>query len=348
MSRAPVWRISGGRRLTPAPFLVAGIINLTPDSFSRSVAAENWQNPPFAANGQGPSFAAGGEDPSLLSGGQGSLWPAGKGAASAGAAPADLEAPLALARLHLEQGAHILDLGAESTRPGASDIGHEEEWRRLAPALKALLALRAGLPCPAAPQPPAFCISIDTFRAATALKALAARAEPEPGPPVDIINDISGGLFDPDMDELLGQYKPGYVLCHCPARPAVMQNEPHYADVLGEVEAFFVARLTALVKAGLPEECVALDPGIGFGKSPEHNLALLRALPRFAALGRPLYLGLSRKSFLGAVSGLPLEGRGPVTAAAVALTAKLGATIQRVHDVGQAVAALKLALALSE
>lgn len=341
MSSAPVWRISGGRRLTPAPFLVAGIINLTPDSFSSAVSAE--------------------------------------------VPPGDLEAALALARLHLEQGAHILDLGAESTRPGARDIGHDEEWRRLAPALGALLDLRAALPCPAAPAAPPFCISIDTFRAATARKALTAQAGSRPGGclavkdfqtvvaaasaasapsssassaasaaaaasslPVDIVNDISGGLFDPEMDALLGACQPGYVLCHCPARPAVMQNRPRYKDVLDEVESFFVSRLSALVKAGLPEECVALDPGIGFGKSQEHNLALLRALPRFRALGRPLYLGLSRKSFLGGITGLPLDRRGPATAVAVALTAKLGATIQRVHDVGQAMAALKLALALSE
>ncbi|MDL2279152.1 dihydropteroate synthase [Desulfovibrio sp. OttesenSCG-928-G11] len=317
MTSAPVWRISGGRRLTPAPFLVAGIINLTPDSFS-SLA--------FSESGPGPLRAAGSQ-----------------------AAYGDLEAPLALARLHLEQGAHILDLGAESTRPGARDIGHDEEWRRLGPALQALLELRANLPCPAAPAAPAFCISIDSFRAATARKALEARSASRPdSPPADIINDISGGLFDPDMDALLGRYKPGYVLCHCPARPAVMQKAPRYKNVLDEVESFFVSRLAALVKAGLPEECVVLDPGIGFGKSPEHNLALLRALPRFTALGRPVYLGLSRKSFLGAVTGLPLEGRGPVTAAAVALTAKLGASVQRVHDVGQAMAALKLTLAMSE
>lgn len=290
------WRITGGRRLTPAPFIVAGIVNLTPDSFS-----------------DGGQYIA-------------------------------EAAAMSRVRAVLDEGAHIVDLGPESTRPGAQDIGHDEEWRRLKPLLGQCLALRA-----TNPENPSFCLSIDTFRAATAEAALGLHAGLGQGvAPVDIINDISGGLFDPAMDAVLAAHKPGYVLCHCPSRPFIMQREPCYDNVVDEVLNFFENRMASLVRAGLPEECIALDPGIGFGKNLEHCLSIFRALPRFAALGRPLYLGISRKSFIGALTGLPLEKRGPATAVAVALLAERGVQIHRVHDVEQAVAALTLARAFSK
>lgn len=309
--------------MQPAPFLVAGIVNLTPDSFSD------------------------------------------------GGACALPEKALGRVRALLDEGAHIIDLGAESTRPGAEDIGHSEEWHRLEPVLRATLALRreaqpndaprASALCeasvcpapscaPARPKAQPFAVSIDTFRAETAAKALelhAALPENASGAggalPVDIINDISGGLFDPGMDEVLAAHKPGFVLCHSPYRPKVMQDKPEYDDVVAEILHFFESRLAALVKAGLPEECVVLDPGIGFGKNLEHTRAICAAVPRFAALGRPLYFGISRKSFLGHLTGLPVAGRDAATAAATALLGAAGVEIHRVHRVADAVAALELA-----
>lgn len=314
-------------------FLVAGILNLTPDSFSD------------------------------------------------GAQPSDPDSLLRRADRLLSGGARMLDLGAESTRPGAEDIGHEEEWRRLQGPLGALLALRAravtqplahtparplagrpenGNPSVASrsknPRQPVnhaagpclpFFLSIDTFRADTAAAALEARA-PVPGcPPVDVINDISGATFDPGMPAVLAQFRPGFVLCHCPARPAVMQQAPRYENVVDELLAWFTERMNALVKAGLPEENICLDPGIGFGKTSAHALAIFRAMPRLAALGRPLYVGISRKSVIHGLTGLPLEERDAATAALTALLAERGAHIHRVHDAAGAVAALKLVRALN-
>jgi dihydropteroate synthase len=187
-------------------------------------------------------------------------------------------------------------------------------------------------------------IAVDTFRAATAAAALDIHRSLEPGcPPVDAVNDISGATLDPAMADVLAAFKPGFVLCHCPAPPAVMQRAPRYDNVVDQVEAFFDERLRALTAAGLPEANICLDPGIGFGKSPRHNLALMAAAPRFARLGRPLYYGVSRKSLF---AQFPLEDRDPPTMAAVALLAALGVAIHRVHNVPAAVAALGLAEAL--
>ena len=314
-----LWRISGGRRLTPAPFIIAGIVNLTPDSFS-----------------DGGSHIA-------------------------------LHSAMRRVQSVVDEGALIVDLGPESTRPGAQDIGHQEEWARLEPVLARCLALRfapaakstasplpaplasAALPTQASTAPPAlpFYLSVDTFRAETAKAALTLHTSISPkAAPVDIINDISGGAFDPAMDDILACFKPGYVLCHSYARPAVMQNNPQYNDVVEELLRFFEKSMTRLVKAGLPEECVALDPGIGFGKTLDHTLAIFKNVHRFAALGRPLYFGISRKSFLERLIGLPLAARDPATAVATALLAQKGVAIHRVHDVRLAAEALALAAAM--
>ena len=284
------WRIRGGRLLRPAPFLIAGLVNITPDSFS-----------------DGGKFFT----------------------------PIDAAQRV---REIKAQGAHIVDLGAESTRPGAEDIGGREEWRRLRPVLEQALALRDADPSGKAGHCP-FAVSIDTFRAETADKAL--------GMGADIINDVSGGFFDPAMDEILATHKPGYVMGHSPARPDRMQQNPRYDNVVDEVLRWFSTRMNALVKAGLPEEYICLDPCIGFGKTPEHCLEIMAAIPRFLALGRPLYFGISRKSFIGTITGQSATERDASSQAVTALLAKAGVHVHRVHQVADTVATLKLVRALS-
>jgi dihydropteroate synthase len=240
----------------------------------------------------------------------------------------------------LREGAHILDLGAESTRPGAVDIGPDEELRRLSPVLDSMLAVRAQ------DGAPSFCLSIDTRRAQTAARALEAHARYPGAPPADMINDISGGAYDPAMGEVLATYRPAYVLGHCPVPPESMRGYACPEDVVDVLLRWFTTRLTALVKAGLPEECVCLDPCIGFGKSDAQALRILSSLPRFAALGRPLYIGISRKSLLGATTGLPAEKRDAAAAALSALLLSRGARIHRTHNVEYCVSALRTAYAL--
>ena len=289
-NESPSWRIYGGGLLKPAPFLVAGIVNVTPDSFSDG----------------------------------GKYFSPGKAAERV--------------RQSISGGAQIIDLGAESTRPGADDIGTAEEWRRLAPVLEECVTFR---------KETGFAVSIDTFRAETAAAALSFRAAGDPaGHGADIINDISGGVFDPAMAEVVGAFKPGYVLGHSPALPSRMQDNPHYENVVEELLRWFDERMTALVKAGLPEECISLDPCIGFGKNLEHNLEIIRNIPRFAALGRPLFFGISRKSILGELTGLDVAQRGPCTQVLTALLANAGVAIHRVHDVEETALTLKIVQAV--
>jgi dihydropteroate synthase len=243
-----------------------------------------------------------------------------------------------------DEGAAILDLGGESTRPGASCAGEEEEQARLLPVLEELAAGRDSRKSAVAPSPSPFLffplLSIDTWRASTAGLLLEKGA--------DIINDISGGLFDPAMDEVLATFRPGYILGHCPEKPRDMQKAPRYSNALEEIYAWFSTRLEALDKAGLPPEHVVLDPGLGFGKTLEHNLEILRGLERLHSLGRPLCLGISRKSFFGDLLGLRQgRERDEATRILVALLAARGVRIHRVHDVGGAMLALKLARSVS-
>ena len=242
--------------------------------------------------------------------------------------PADA---LAHARRLLAEGADILDVGGESTRPGAAEVPADEELRRVGPVIAAAAKLAGpdGLPA---------VVSVDTVKAPVAAAALAAGAL--------IVNDVSACRFDPGLLDVVAQARPGYVLMHCQGTPRTMQEAPRYGDGVSDILAFFAERLAALVRAGLPEDRIVLDPGIGFGKTLAHNLEILRRLPEFLALGRPLYLGLSSKSLWGALLGLPVGERGEATRLATALCAQRGASVHRVHEVGPAVAALRLALAL--
>jgi dihydropteroate synthase len=372
-----------------------------------------------------------------------------------GGAREDPESAVRHALRLLEQGAHILDLGAASSRPGAREVSPEEEQARLLPVLRGLRALPPGR---------AAAVSVDTCRASTARLALEAGAdiindisacafdpelldalvESKPGyvlmhcggrpadmrespryadvvdevlhffekelmclcaaglaeqsivldpgigfgksleettallrgisrlrglrahPPgreatvsvdtcrastarlaleagADIINDISACAFAPELLDTLVEYKPGYVLMHCRGRPADMRHSPRYADVVDEALHFFEKALARLCAAGLAEQNIVLDPGIGFGKRLEDNTALLRGIARLRGLGRPILAGLSMKSLFGDLLGLPLERRGPATQVATALLAVKGVVLHRVHDVPGALEALRLA-----
>ena len=229
----------------------------------------------------------------------------------------------------LKQGARILDVGAQSSRPGARELAPEEEQARLLPVLRGLREH---------PQTREAALSVDTYRASTARLAL------EGG--TDIINDISACAFDPELLEILVEHKPGYVLMHCQGRPADMQEDPRYTQVVDEVLYFFERALTRLCRAGLAEQSIVLDPGIGFGKRLEDNIALLRAVPRLCSLGRPLLVGLSMKALFGDMLGLAPRRRGQATQIATALLAAKGVPLHRVHDVAGALDALRLTQAL--
>jgi len=223
----------------------------------------------------------------------------------------------------LAEGADILDIGGESTRPGAEPVSLEEELRRTLPVIRGLRAQSTAL------------ISIDTFKGSVAEAALEAGA--------DIINDISGLLRDPQMIDVAKASDCGLVVMHMKGEPRTMQANPAYADVVEEVGSFFTERLTTLEDAGIDPRRVALDPGIGFGKSLEHNLALLRALPEFQALGRPLLLGISRKTMIGKLLGdLDMAQRDWPTIGLTSWLREHGARILRVHDVKPNVEALRM------
>ena len=240
----------------------------------------------------------------------------------------DTVSAVAHARDLLEAGADMLDVGGESTRPGAAPVSEADEIARVVPVIAALTA--------ASPEIP---VSVDTFKAGCAAAALDAGAA--------VVNDVSACAFDAALLDVVVSRRPGYVLMHSLGRPDVMQRDPRYDDVVGEILAFFETRLNRLVRAGLPEDHVVLDPGIGFGKRPEHNVAILRDLDRFLTLGRPLFVGLSNKALFGALLDLPVGGRGGATAVASALCAGKGARIHRVHDVAGVRAALRLAEVLA-
>jgi dihydropteroate synthase len=211
------------------------------------------------------------------------------------------------------EGADCIDIGGESTRPGAPPISAEEEWARIGPILTRLVGR-----CPVP-------LSVDTTKAAVAARALEAG--------VAIVNDISALRFDPALAAVVAEAGAGLILMHMQGTPRTMQERPSYGDVVVDVRAFLAERLAAATAAGIPSEAILLDPGIGFGKTVEHNLTLLRHLPELGTLGRPLLVGPSRKSFIGAVLGTPVTDRLEGTAAAVALAIAGGAAAVRVHDV---------------
>ena len=238
----------------------------------------------------------------------------------------DPPAAVAQAEALAAAGAAVLDVGGESTRPGAAAVSATDELRRVLPVIEALAG--RGLPP----------ISIDTRKAAVAREAVAAGAS--------LINDVSG-LGDPAMPAVAAASGVAFVLGHIQGTPDDMQRAPRYADVVAEVEATLSAGCDALVAAGLPREALLVDPGIGFGKTLAHNLALLRALPRLAALA-PVVVGVSRKSMLGSLlGGRPADQRLAAGLGAAAWAALHGAKLIRTHDVAETVDALRVLAALA-
>lgn len=273
------WSLCGGRTLGPAPFLLAGIVNVTPDSFYD------------------------------------------------GGASAETGAAVATAMRLLDQGADILDIGGESTRPFAEPVSADVETERVLPVVRALLRQR-----------PDAVISVDTTKAGVARAALEAGAH--------IVNDVSALEADQALLDVVLHYKPGYVLMHSQGDPRTMQIKPRYGDVTGDLRRFFSSRLSLLVRRGLPEKNIVLDPGIGFGKRLEHNLEILRHIDRFEEFGRPIFMGLSNKSLWRDLLGREGRERNSATlAATVALYGK-GVRIHRVHEVHATRDALTVAHAL--
>ena len=211
------------------------------------------------------------------------------------------------------EGADCVDIGGESSRPGARPVLLEEELARVLPVVSAL-AGRLRIP-----------LSVDTTKAQVATRALDAGAA--------IINDISALRNDPEMAEVVARAQAGVILMHMQGTPATMQDHPTYESVVDEVCEFLRARIEAAVAAGIERERIAVDPGLGFGKTGEHSLALLAGLSAFRALGRPIVVGPSRKSFVGAVLERPIGEREWGTAAAVAAGVLQGAHMVRVHSI---------------
>jgi len=236
---------------------------------------------------------------------------------------ADASAAVAHARRMVGEGADIVDIGGESSRPGAQPVSVEDELQRVVPVVE---ALARELPC---------LISVDTAKSEVAAAALRAGAH--------IVNDITALEGDPRMGEVVASFRAGVVLMHMQGEPRTMQASPRYGDVVAEVCDHLRGRLAAAEAAGIARECVALDPGIGFGKTVGHNVSLLANLPRLAELGRPVLVGLSRKSFLGRLLDLPdPAARGAASLAGLAYAVLRGASILRVHDVKESCDTLRL------
>jgi dihydropteroate synthase len=240
------------------------------------------------------------------------------------AADAALEQALTLVR----EGASIVDIGGESTRPGSEMVSVDEELRRVLPVIEAL-AGRVGVP-----------ISVDTMKAEVARRALEAGAA--------VLNDVSALRYDDEMVDVVAQSGRPVCLMHMQGMPKTMQDDPRYDDVVDEVLAFLEERMAFALARGVREEQIMIDPGIGFGKTVAHNLALLDGLHRFTDLGRPVLLGASRKRFLGAVLGAEPSGRTIGTVATTVIGYLAGAHVFRVHEVKPNFEALRVALAVRE
>jgi dihydropteroate synthase len=224
----------------------------------------------------------------------------------------------------VDEGADLVDVGGESTRPGSDPIEADEELLRVIPVIEGLVKARPGTP-----------LSVDTRKPEVASAALDAGAS--------VVNDIAGGRTSALL-ETVSRTGAGVILMHMLGEPKTMQDDPRYDDVVAEVHEFLRERIEAAVFAGIPEECVCIDPGIGFGKTVDHNLALLRAVPALRMLGAAVMVGASRKGFIGALTGVEdpaarLEG----SLAVAVLAAAHGADLVRVHDVEATVRALKVA-----
>jgi dihydropteroate synthase len=262
----------------PRPALIAGVVNVTPDSFSDG----------------GKFFDA----------------------------QAAVEHGLKL----VAEGADVLDIGGESTRPRATPVSEAEELRRVIPVIEQLAA-RVKIP-----------ISIDTMKPAVARAAIAAGAS--------VVNDIAANRTDDAMWRVVAETGAGYVLMHMQGTPQTMQANPIYSNVVQEVHEFFSERMQRLADCGIAREQVILDVGIGFGKTLEHNLLLIGALRSFTKLVRPLLLGVSRKSFLGKVTGDETPGRLPAALACTVLAVGAGVQVIRTHDVVETLQAVRTAEAV--
>jgi dihydropteroate synthase len=239
----------------------------------------------------------------------------------------DADAAVARALEMTAQGAEILDIGGESTRPGAEPVSEAEELRRVMPVIEKLAAQTK------------VALSIDTMKPAVARAALAAGAS--------MVNDVGAIRSNREMWQAVSEYQAGYVVMHAPGVPGSMPKDPAYTDVVREVGEFFSERLiTLLNESGVATEQVVLDPGIGFGKTLEHNLQLLASLRSFTKWRRPLLLGVSRKSFIEKLTGAKLDERLPASLACAVLAVKSGVQIIRAHDVVETVQAVRMAGAI--
>lgn len=229
----------------------------------------------------------------------------------------------------IDDGADILDIGGESSRPGSEPVSLDEELRRTIPVIEAL-AKNISIP-----------ISIDTYKSEVAVQALEAGAS--------IVNDISGMRFDPEMPKVISRFKVPVVIMHIKGTPKNMQDNPTYEALIPEIIDYFRTRIRLAVKSGIPENMIILDPGIGFGKTFEHNLEIINNLEQFSVLKKPLLIGPSRKAFLGKIlGGLPPQERLEGTAASVAISIIKGAHIVRVHDVKEMARVAKVADAIKQ
>jgi dihydropteroate synthase len=225
----------------------------------------------------------------------------------------DSSAAVAHGELLAAEGAHLIDVGGESTRPGSNPVSADEELRRVIPVVEALSG-RVETP-----------LSIDTCKVQVARAALSAGAS--------FVNDVSALRLDPGMAALVAEAGVDVCLMHMKGEPRTMQDDPRYEDVISEVKGFLEERLAFAVSEGVPEERIWLDPGIGFGKTLEHNLELIRRLGEIAQIGRPVVVGASRKRFLGSLTGQPEGQRLAGSLAAAVLAYERGASLLRVHDV---------------
>ncbi len=238
------------------------------------------------------------------------------------------ERAVARAATMLDEGAQIIDVGGESTRPGSDPVSPEEEARRVVPVIRGIVAERPGA-----------IVSVDTYRSGTAEAALRAGAS--------VVNDVTALRGDPRLAEVVADARCPVILMHMLGEPKTMQRDPRYGDVVREVRGFLAGRAERAVAAGVGEENIILDPGIGFGKTLEHNLALLNHLDSIVELGFPVLVGASRKSFIGGITGVgEAKERVPGTVATTVLAYERGATLFRVHDVRANREALTLAEAV--
>lgn len=240
---------------------------------------------------------------------------------------ATVDAALEQARRLIAEGAALIDIGGESTRPGAAEVDEAEELQRVLPVISQLAA-----------EHPDTILSIDTCKAGVAAAAVAAGAR--------IINDVRG-FRDAEMARVAAESGAGLVVMHMSGTPRTMQSAPAYADLHGEITGFFRGRLDALIAAGVAEEAIVFDPGIGFGKTLDHNLSILRELDRYTIADRPILLGVSRKSFLAKVTGSDrIEDRAWGTVAITAHARELGTRLHRVHEVKSNLEALRMTEAI--